>query len=473
MNTLPEYKNADKFFAFFEEISKIPRGSGNTKPIADHLTEFAKARSLEYFRDCADNVIIRKPATPGYEKRPALILQGHTDMVLASVSGNTDELQKNGVKIIRDGDILKADNTTLGADDGVAVAYAMAILDSDDIPHPDFEAVFTSDEEIGLLGATALDGSLIKGKMMINIDSDAEGIFTVGCAGGKRVDISLPLKRSATNGQKYTLTLDGLSGGHSGIDINKNRTNAIKRIAEYLTSFGDIRLISLSGGVADNAIAPSAVAEFTSNAEISAISKIIDDVKASAPADSEKEKLTLIKAGELADAITLSDTKKLLSLVSELPSGVIAMSRDIEGQVETSLNLGIIETNEKSANIAFSLRSSVGKEKEKLTLAVREIAERFGADVSEHGDYPAWEYRKESPLRDTMCRVFKNMYAKDAEVVTIHAGLECGIFSDKIDGLDCVSIGPDSFNIHTPKERLSISSAVRVWEFLLEVLKSI
>ncbi len=473
MNILPENKNVDKFFGFFEEISKIPRGSGNTKPIADWLSEFARARGLEYFRDGADNVIIRKPAVPGYENRPAIIFQGHTDMVLGSESGDLSSLEENGVKIIYEGDLIRADGTTLGADDGVAVAYALAILDSDDIPHPDFEAVFTSDEEIGLLGGTALDGNNIHGRMMINIDSDIEGIFTAGCAGGRRVDITLPVSYENAKGKRYTLTVDGLFGGHSGIDINKGRTNATKRLAEYLSALGDIRLISLFGGVADNAIPASATAEFISEGPTSELSSVIDNIKASLPEDSEKESVTLAKAGEAELALSIEDTKKLISLICELPSGVIKMSRDIEGQVETSLNLGIAKLDKDSLSISFSLRSAVGAEKERLSDRVSDIAKKYGASVSTHGDYPAWEYRKDSPLRDTMCKVFKDMYGKEPEVVTIHAGLECGIFSDKLSGLDCVSIGPDAYDIHTPKERLSKSSAIRVWEYLLEVLKNI
>ncbi len=473
MKNLPEYKKAERFFDFFAEISKIPRGSGNTKPIADHLSAFAEARGLEYVRDASDNVVIRKPATAGYEDRPGVIFQGHTDMVLQSASGDISSLEKNAVTLLCDGDLLHADGTTLGADDGVALAYAMAILDSSDIPHPAFEAVFTSDEEIGLLGASALDGGSIRGRVMINIDSDAEGIFTVGCAGGRRVDISLPVTHTAAEGARLTLTVDGLKGGHSGIEIDKGRTNATKRLAEYLSALGDIRLISLSGGNADNAIPASASAEFISEKTMSRLSEIIDGVKNSLPADAERENVTLAKAGEAKAALGEKDTKKLLSLIGELPSGVIKMSEDIEGQVETSLNLGIAELSDKSASLSFSVRSAKGAEKERLTDSLRTIAKKYGASVETHGDYPAWEYRKDSPLRDTMCRVYREMYEKEPEVVTIHAGLECGIFSDKLEGLDCISIGPDAYDIHTPEERLSVSSAVRVWEFLLEVLKNI
>ena len=473
MPNITNYSANEGFFGFFNEISKIPRGSGNTKGIADYLVDFAKKRGLEYKRDNADNVVIKKPATQGYEKRPAVIIQGHTDMVLQAESGVTKDMNKEGVELVVDGDFLCAEGTTLGADDGIAVAYALALLDSKDIPHPAIEAVFTSDEEIGLLGAAALDCSDLKGKIMINIDSDVEGVFTVGCAGGRRVDITLPVERTDVSGDKYTLIIDGLLGGHSGVEIDKGRTNAAKRIADYLSALGNIRLISLDSGVADNAIPPSATAEFIADTDISDLSAAIEEIKKSVPEGAERENTTLVKSGVADAALTSKDTGKLISLISELPSGIIAMSADIEGQVETSLNLGILRLEESHASISFSLRSSKENEKQALADRVAKIAGSYGAEISEHGDYPGWDYKKDSHLREVMCKVYSEMYGKDAEVITIHAGLECGIFSDKIEGLDCVSAGPDAFDIHTPKERLSISSAIRFWEYLIKVLENI
>ena len=473
MPNITNYSADEGFFGFFTEISRIPRGSGNTKGIADYLVDFAKKRGLEYKRDTADNVVIKKPATEGFADRPTVIIQGHTDMVLQSESGTANDMSNEGVKLVVDGDLLRAEGTTLGADDGIAVAYALALLDSTDIPHPAIEAVFTSDEEIGLLGAAALDCSDLQGKIMINIDSDVEGVFTVGCAGGRRVDITLPVVSEAASGEKYTLLIDGLLGGHSGIEIEKGRTNAAKRIADYLAALGSIRLISLDGGVADNAIPPSARAEFTAEADIAELYTAIEETKNSIPEGAERESVTLVKSGSAKTALTAEDTKKLISLITELPSGIIAMSQDIEGQVETSLNLGILRLEKAEASISFSLRSSKGDEKQALAARLLKIAEKYGAGYEEHGDYPGWDFKKDSHLRDVMCKVYSEMYGKDAEVITIHAGLECGIFSDKIDGLDCVSTGPDAFDIHTPKERLSIPSAIRFWEYLIRVLKNI
>ncbi|MBO5010230.1 MAG: aminoacyl-histidine dipeptidase [Clostridia bacterium] len=465
--------NARAVFHFFCEISKIPRGSGNTGAIADYLTQFAKAKGLEFYRDGFDNVIIKKPGTVGYEKKPAIILQGHTDMVLQKADGVTWDMEKNGVKPILDGDFIKAEGTTLGADDGIAVAYALALLDSSDISHPPIEAVFTSNEEIGLIGAEALDCSRLSGKMMINLDSDKEGVFIAGCAGGRRIDISLPISYEQADENKYTLIIDGLLGGHSGVMINKGRTNAIKRLCEYLSSFGNIKLISISGGVADNAIPPSAAAEFVSHLSLNELSEIAGRLKKSLDETSEKENITLALAGKANRVMTAKSSENLISLINDIPYGVIKMSEEIPDMTETSINLGIISTDGLRVNITTALRSSKDNEKERLAARVKEIGARYSADINEHGDYPGWEYKKDSHLRDIMCEIYRNMYNKDASVVTIHAGLECGLFSKKIEGLDCISMGPLAYDIHTPDEKLSVSSTERVWEYLKEVLKNI
>jgi dipeptidase D len=353
------------------------------------------------------------------------------------------------------------------------MAYALALLDSTDIPHPAIEAVFTSDEEIGLLGAVGLDTSDLKGRLMLNIDSDAEGIFTVGCAGGVRSDISMPVIYEAADKAKkaYSIRLHGFKGGHSGVEIDKGRRNAIKALAMALSMVEDISIVSMSGGNADNAIPRSAECIFTAG-----------DVPYV-----DFEGVLKAEFGEIEDDMVVTFTRipgdflgcdeetsrAALSLINECPSGVIRMMEDIEGLVETSLNLGILQMNDERMEISFSVRSAVGKEKVKLADRLHEIASAHGASYGMHGDYPAWEYRKESHLRDVMCETYKNMYGKEPVVMTIHAGLECGIFSDKMEGLDCVSIGPDNFDIHTTEERLSISSTVRVWEYILEVLKNV
>ena len=472
MINFPELGSAKTVFDFFVEFSKVPRGSTHTAAIAEYLVNFAKERGLSHRQDEHNNVIIKKPATPGYESRPVVVLQGHTDMVLAENEECNINLLTDGLELYTDGDFLRARGTTLGGDDGVAMAYALALLDSKDIPHPAIEAVFTSDEEIGLLGAVGLDTSNLNGRVMLNIDSDAEGVFTVGCAGGMRVDIKLPVTRSVNTTEAYKLAVSGFKGGHSGVEIDKGRRNAIKALGEGLALVENISLVKMSGGNADNAIPRSAECVFSTSSDISGIN--FSEILGAKYGDIESDMIvTIEKLNGDFNGCDVKSSKLAISLINECPSGVIRMMEDIEGLVETSLNLGILAMSEDKMETSFSVRSAVGAEKEKLAARLAEIAKNHGAEFGRYGEYPAWEYRKDSHLRDTMCQVYKDMYGKDPVVMTIHAGLECGIFSDKMAGLDCVSIGPDNFDIHTTEERLSISSTVRVWEYLLEVLKKI
>ena len=468
-----DFPSSEKALRFFEEFSKIPRGSGNTKAIADYLVKFANDRSLTVIRDESNNVIIKKGATSGFESRPGVIIQGHTDIVALKEPGCPINMEKEGLELYRDGDYLRARGTTLGADDGVAMAYALAILDSDDVAYPALECVFTSDEETGLIGATNLDTSVLDGRMLINIDSDEEGIFTAGCAGGGRIDITMPVKTKTHIGQIYMLKIGGFKGGHSGVEIHKNRTNAIKCAAEILSKLEGLKLGKMEAGSADNAIPSDAYAIFSTKSSIIEISNIVNDVKDALPEEESEAKFNIEMSISSAKVMSVEDSKNLLSMICEMPNGVTRMSEDIEGLVETSLNMGIIKLSDKALNLTISVRSAKGEEKAKLISRVREIAECHGAAVSVRGEYPAWEYRRDSHLRDVMCKVYGDMYGKDATVVTIHAGLECGIFSDKMDGLDCVSIGPDNHDIHTPDERLSLSSFNRVYEYLINVLKNL
>ncbi len=477
-----DHKNAESVFRFFEDISKIPHGSENTSHIADHLVSFAEQRGLEYHRDAYNNVIIKKPATAGYESRPTVILQGHTDMVADKRADSRIDMKKEGLDIYRDGDYLRARGTTLGGDDGVAIAYALALLDADDIPHPDIEALFTSDEEIGLIGASALDASLLRGKTMINIDSDIEGIFTVGCAGGLRMDIKLNREKREMRKGLFKLSISGLAGGHSGMEIDKGRINAIKVLCEVLRSWDSPLIAEISGGNADNAIPRSAEAIYTFPNNSDGQKEYFKGCLNNAVIPSilrkyiKKEpdiKITLEEhEGEMPvfDGYASADIMRLIEM---LPSGVRNMSAEIAGLVETSSNLGIIKTAGEEFTASISLRSSKNAEKDALRHEIREIGESLSGEVTERGEYPAWEYKPESHLCDVMSRVYSDMYGKEPQIITIHAGLECGIFSEKIPMLDCVSIGPDNFDIHTPDEHLSISSTARVYEYLKRVLREI
>ncbi len=474
MLKIDDFRECESVIRFFEEFSAIPHGSGNTRLIADYLVDFAKSRGLEYRRDSADNVVIRKSATAGYEKRPAIIFQGHLDMVAEKKPGAMVDMEKEGLTLYRDGDFLRAKDTTLGGDDGVALAYALAVLDSDDIPHPDFEAIFTSDEEIGLLGAVALDGSDIKGRMLINIDSDAEGVFTVGCAGGMRSDIVMPVLRTNSHDDSYRVRVSGFKGGHSGVEIDKGRINANKALIEIISSIGDISIKDIRGGNADNAIPRECECIFACHYDHTELIKRLGETMKAKYADIEPD---IIVEAEKVDCsvagVGVERSRELIALLSELPTGIIAMCEDIEGLVETSLNMGILKLTQDALEVSFSVRSAKGEEKRRLGDRLSSIAAKYGASYSERGEYPAWEYRKESHLCDVMKSVYEDMYGKSPEVVIIHAGLECGILSEKIEGLDCVSIGPDNFDIHTTEERLSLPSLARVWEFLKRVLKEI
>ena len=474
MLNIDDFESIEKVIRFFEEFSAIPHGSGNTSLIADYLVDFAKKRNLDYSRDNADNVIIRKGATKGYENRPAVIFQGHLDMVAEKKPGAEIDMEKEGLTLYRDGDFLRAKDTTLGGDDGVALAYALAILDSDDIPHPDFEAVFTSDEEIGLLGAVAIDPNEIKGRLLINIDSDEEGVFTVGCAGGMRSDVTLPVHRSNSGADSYKVKVSGFKGGHSGVEIDKGRVNANKALVEVLSGIGDVSIKDIRGGNADNAIPRECECIFSSHLDHTALIKKLGDEMAAKYRDIEPDiTLTVEKVDSPVAGVCVEDSRKLISLLSTLPSGIIAMSSDVPGLVETSLNMGILRLEGDRAEISFSVRSAKGTEKQALGDRLEKIAKDHSASYSTRGAYPAWEYKKDSHLRDVMKKVYEDMYGKSPEIVIIHAGLECGIFSEKIEGLDCVSIGPNNYDIHTTEERLSLSSLQRVWEFLLRVLKEI
>lgn len=473
MLNITEYKSCEKVFQYFEKISEIPRISGNTEKIADFLVEFAKAHRLFHIRDKWDNVIIKKPATVGYENHPTVIIQGHTDMVADKAPDCRLNLDKDGLEIFRDGDFIKARGTTLGADDGIALAYALAILDSSDIAHPEIEALFTSDEETGLVGAEALDTSSLCGQLMINIDSDAEGIFTVGCAGGVRIDSTLRFPKCEAQCKFYKVCVSGLTGGHSGTEINKSRMNAIKVLAELLKEAQGVRIGDIKGGNADNAIPRYAEARVSLESIEAIRDSIIPSIVCKYRAAEPSIAVSIEELSAKTPFFSAKDSLEILNFIDKMPTGVYKMSDELPDLPETSSNIGIINTDGGRVTLSLSVRSAKNSEKAKLSAEVHRICDVFSAEVKEYGDYPAWEYKKESWLCDIMRRVYRSMYKKDPKIITIHAGLECGIFAEKIDSLECVSIGPDNFDIHTTDERLSIPSAVRVFEYLKAVLKNI
>ncbi len=467
-------------FKYFSEISKIPRGSGNEVEISEYLVSFAKSRGLMYNKDSANNVIIIKEASPGYENEAAIMLQGHMDMVCEKRKDGTHDFLKDGIKLLVDGDYLHADGTTLGADNGIAVAYILALLSDDNLKHPRIEAVITTDEEVGMNGAKALDLSSLKAEYMINLDSEEEGYLLASCAGGLTGTCTLPLKRVTEEGKVIKVNIGGLKGGHSGMDIVNNRSNANKILARLLfdlrekASFG---VIHMEGGYKDNVIPREAFAKLLiASEDYKQISDSIGEIMQIYKKELESSEPELDYGIEdLGDGKyeTLHPTsfEKLLFILTQIPYGVQVMSSDIEGLVESSLNLGIFRLEEEEAIICNSVRSSKSSYKYYISNKLKYLVEFLGGDYIVRSEYPAWEYKKKSKLREHLKKHYKEMYGKDMKVEAIHAGLECGLIAEKMPGIDIVSIGPDMSRVHTIDERVSISSTIRVYKFLERIIE--
>ena len=465
-------------FEYFEEICAIPHGSGNTKMISDYLVAFAKQHGIRYVQDDLNNVILFGEGTCGMEDHWPVILQGHMDMVCEKDADCPIDMAAEGLDVTHDGKYVFAKGTTLGGDDGIAVAYALALLADKSIPHPPLEVIITVDEETGMYGADGIDLSELKGKTLINLDSEEEGVFTVSCAGGGSATISLPAPRRAVYGPCIRLSVDNLRGGHSGAEIHKNRTNANKVMGEFMSRIQKLMplcLTSIVGGSKDNVITRSCQATLVAmGTHLDRINGIAEELQAEIREKYDEPEAT-VQAFDVdalgGNSLTTEATAKVIGLLCAAPYGVQKWSEDMPGLVQTSLNLGVVKLGE-TFNATFSVRSSVNSEKVGLLEKLEALAEMFGGEYTLHSQYPAWEYRKESYLRDTMVRVYKKMYEKDPQVLAIHAGLECGLLGEKIPGLDCVSIGPSMQDIHTSREKLEIASVERVWQFLLEVLKA-
>lgn len=480
MSVLKELQ-PERVFHFFEEICNIPHGSGNVKQISDYLAEFAKQRDLFCIQDELQNIIMVKPASKGYENEPAVILQGHMDMVAVKKPDCDMDMKKEGLRLRTEGDFIYAEGTSLGGDDGIAVAYALAVLDDDSLSHPKLEVVITVDEEVGMDGARGIDLSVLTGKRMLNLDSEEEGIFLTSCAGGARMNCYLPLSVCEKTGELYRISVEGLAGGHSGGEIHKERGNAnciMGRVFYELTKALPVCLHSVEGGLADNAIPRQTVAVVQIDKENEAAFKEVllrveEEVKAElATKDPDFQMTTVYMEEEKAVCADSESTAQLAAYLLALPNGVQAMSADMPGLVETSLNMGIMKYDaaEQELCCEFSVRSCVESAKQTLISKVAAVTELSGGHYTISGDYPGWAYRVDSPLREKMVAVYEEMYGRKPELQAIHAGLECGILASKIDDLDCISFGPDMHDIHTTEEKLSISSTKRVWEYLVKLL---
>ena len=468
-------------FKYFELLSSVPHGSGNTKAISDICVGFARERGLQYRQDAYNNVIIYKKGSAGREDLEPVIIQGHLDMVCAKEPTDPRDMSKEPIKLLIDNGYLRADGTSLGGDNTIAVAMALAILDDDTLAHPPIEAVFTTDEETGMFGAAGLDMSQLKGRRMLNLDSEEEGVFTAGCAGGVRADCSVPVKRCAVSGGlfAYEVVLSGLLGGHSGCDIDKERGSSNRLIGRFLYDVSKImplRLVSAYGGEFDNVIPGKTVCEVTvpeseKDRFEAAVNEYDGIFRAELQSSDPGVTLTCRRTALPDLALTAADTEKALLALRILPYGIQNMSMDIKGLVQTSLNMGILRLKENSFDYDFAIRSSVATQKKELLGRVRAVTELLGGSVSTRGEYPEWEYKRVSPLRDTVLRAYREVYGKKGVISATHGGLECGLFSSKIPGLDCISYGPELHDVHSVRERLGIASVGRVYDMTCRVLE--
>ena len=474
----------ERVFHFFEEISHIPHGSGNTGAISDYLKAFAEKRSLFCRQDKLGNVIIVKDASPARKGEEPYILQAHMDMVAVCAPDAQIDMKTEPLRLkVQDGRI-SAEGTSLGGDDGIGVAYCLAILDEESISLPRLEVVLTVDEETGMEGATGIDLSMLRGRRIIKLDQEEESVFITSCAGGARVDVEISMEREEAPGKSYRFVefrITGLAGGHSGMEIGKGLGNANWLLGALLCGLSlryDIRLAQMKGGLADNAIPREAEAAVyvreTDLAEILSYAEAEEKKMRETLGDNDPG-LQLEKVCHdvvvSIPAYTRKTTADALACICKLPNGVVDMSEDVEGLVETSLNLGVMSLQEDGLRLSYAVRSSVDQSRENLCRHMIEISKRAGAAAQVRNAYPGWAYRKDSPLREKMVRIYEEMYGKKPVLEAIHAGLECGILSGKIPDLDCVSIGPDLQNVHTAEESMDIESVGRVWNYLLEVLK--
>lgn len=465
-------------FHFFEVLTTIPRCSGDEKQVSDYLVAFAKERDLEVFQDEALNVVMKKPGTPGYEESPPVIIQGHMDMVCEKSKGSAHDFAKDPIPLKIDGDILRTDGTTLGADNGIAVAYGLALLDSTDIPHPPLEFLVTTSEETGMNGAHALKPDHLTGETLLNIDAEDEGILFVSCAGGVDLVCELDTAWEPATGTALRIEVSGLKGGHSGLEIVRQRANAIKllgRVLDRARDAGEFHVASVSGGSKSNAIPREAHVVITADdAVLEKIAVIVAAQGAEAKAEFASADPDVEVAAATADKVTRqldsASTGKLIDFLAIAPNGVQSMSLELEGLVESSLNLGVLEQSGESVKLTVSVRSSVDSIREDIARRIEALARLVGSTTTRTGEYPGWNYEADSKIRDLCVSVYKEVTGTDAQIQAIHAGLECGLLKKKLPQTDMISFGPNLRNVHTPDEQLSISSVANTWEFLLAVL---
>ncbi len=475
MSVLAELKPR-RVFAIFEQLSAIPHGSGNTDAISKWCYDFACDLGLQVIRDAVGNVIIKKEGSDGRENEPAVILQAHLDMVCEKTAEKEFDFLTQGISLVTDGVKVWADGTTLGADNGIGMAMILALMEDVTLSHPPLEGVLTIDEETGLEGAAAIDFANLNGRRMLNLDSEDEGVFTAGCAGGIRLESTFAITQVPNTLLAYSVQIKGLTGGHSGIEINKGRANANRELAlllQALSEKGTVRLAQFNGGTVDNAIAAEAACVVACDLAHETICDMANTLQQSLIQKGESAARVSVESAETPTVWEQAQTKAVLGYLTQSPNGVQAMCKDLPTLVETSLNLGVVRSSDQTVSATFSLRSAVEAEKTALLTRLKELAERFGATTVPSGNYPGWEYRADSALQETMKRVYAELYGKSPVVDVIHAGLECGLFCEKCPELDAVSIGPDMRNVHSPEEWVSVASVARVYEYLVALLANI
>lgn len=478
MNISEKY-NLSKPFACFEEFSKIPHGSGDMERISNYCKEFAESRGLNVIQDSDYNLIISMAATPGYEDRDILVLQGHLDMVCEKVPGSDFDFKNDSLILESDGIDIWAKGTTLGGDNGIAIAMGLAIMDDESIQHGPLEFIFTVDEENGLNGAKSIDLTALKGRKLINLDSEEDSTILTSCAGGAIIEGLIPVERELVNGVEYQLVVEGMKGGHSGIEINKGHGNSnvlLGRVLDLLDDDINLGIISANGGKLDNVITSHTVSNLIITKEeektflrsVKSVEKLIKkEMELSAPDLSIS--VTKQSTNEVG-VLTKRSKEYMINALMNLPNGVQAMSLSIEGMVETSLNMGVMNLDENRLKVEFSARSSVGSAKEQVLRRVTSLVELMGGTATVLSSYPGWEYRVDSPLRETVAKVYEDVFGTKPIIGAIHAGLECGLLADKVEGLDCISIGPNLKDVHSVNEIMNIASVEKVWKLLLAVL---
>ncbi|MFC2088129.1 aminoacyl-histidine dipeptidase [Calditrichota bacterium] len=483
MKSVIEGLKPAKVWEHFYQVSQIPRGSGNEEAMGEYVISVAKKNNLQYKKDSLGNVVVMQPATPGFENRPTVIIQGHTDMVCEKNNDTIHDFEKDPIKLVRNGDWIKADGTTLGADNGIGFCCGLAIMDDDSIEHPAMEYLFTVDEETGLTGAAGLSQDFVKGRIMLNLDSEEEGALYIGCAGGKHTILrrKIELENTPTGLKAMKIKIGGLSGGHSGLNIDQGLGNSIKLISRLLYNLKskmEYRLANINAGNKHNAIPREAESTILISANdektLNEFAQKMDEIYKFELKFIDKSVFVKIESADPVEKVLSKNLEgDLIRLLYSIPHGVQAMSHAIKGLVETSTNMAIVETNADHIKLLTSQRSSVATSITDIADKVKAIGELSGFEVEQGGGYPAWQPNPDSPLLKLAIETYKEKTGKEPEVKAIHAGLECGLIGEKYPGIDMLSFGPTIEGAHSPDERVKIEDVEKIWDFLLELLKKV